>query len=82
MASACRPRKPELAMNASEMRSSRASRLRRAATLTAQPRAVAIAAAPSTSQKCAGWFSQVASICGRASSAAKRTSGAVTAATR
>ena len=46
-------------MKASEMRKSRASRLLRAATLTAQPSAVATAAAPSTSQKWAGWFSQL-----------------------
>ena len=69
-------------MNASEMRRSRASRRLRAATLTVQPSAVAIAAAPSTSQKCAGWFSQLTSIAGRARSAAKSTSGAVTAATQ
>ena len=48
-------------MNASEMSRRRASRRRRAATLTAQPSAVASAAAPSTSQKCACWFSQVTS---------------------
>ena len=65
-------------MNASEMRKSRASRRRRAAVLTAQPSAVATAAAPSTSQKCACWFSQLTSIAGRASRIASRTSGAAT----
>ena len=54
VASACRPRNAALAMNASEMSSSRASRRRRAAVVTLNPSAVATSAAPSTSQKCAG----------------------------
>ena len=58
VASAWRPRKAALATKASEIRSSRASRRRRAAVVTLKPSAVATSAAPSTSQKCAGWFSQ------------------------
>ena len=58
VASACSPKKLALTMHASEMRRRRASRRRRAAVVTPQLSAVAIAAAPSTIQKCAGWFSQ------------------------
>ena len=69
-------------MNASEMRRSRASRRRRAAALIAQPSAVATTAAPSTSQKCACWFSQLTSTFGRASRIARSASGATTTASQ
>ncbi len=58
VASACSPRNAALTTNASEMRSRRASLRRRAAVVTLKPSAVATSAAPRTSQKCAGWFSQ------------------------
>ena len=64
------------------MRRSRASRRRRAAVVTPQPRAVAAAAAPRTIQKCAGWFSQCPSMFGRTSSAAKTRSGEAASATQ
>ena len=71
VASACSPRKPALDRHASETRNSRASRRRRPALLTAQPSPTLAAAASSTSQKCAGWLSQIRSIDGRQSRIAK-----------
>ena len=54
------------------MRKSRASRRRRAAALTAEPRPTLADAAASTSQKCAGWLSQRSSAPGCPSMTAKK----------
>ena len=81
VASAWSPRNAALTMKASEMRTSRASRRRRAAVVTLKPIAVAAMAAPSTSQKWAGWFSHDSSIVGRARSTTRRRSGAKATAT-
>ena len=55
VASAWSPRNAEADRNDIETRNSRASERRRAETPTDQPSTAAIAAAPSTSQKCDGW---------------------------
>ena len=55
VASACSPRNAADAMNDIDTRNSRPSARRRADVPTDQARTAAIAAAPSTSQKCDGW---------------------------
>ena len=64
VASACSPRKPALTANASPIRSSRPSRRRRALSVIAKASTMQTTAVASTSQKCAGVFSQRSSIAG------------------
>jgi hypothetical protein len=78
VASPWRPRKPAPVMKAREIKNSRASCRRRAATVTRYPNVTVMAAAATTSQKCAGWFSQCTSSAGRSRGTASRTSGAAT----
>ena len=75
VASAWSPRNAEAERNDIDTRNSRASERRRAETPTDQPSAAAIAAAPSTSQKWDGWWSQCGSAEGAASSSARPTIG-------
>ena len=81
VASACSPRNPALARNASPISSSRASFRRRPASLTATASPALTTPATSTIQKCAGWSSHRASSDGAARSSTITAIGSASAVT-
>ncbi len=81
VANAWSPRNAAAEMNDIDTRKRRASARRRADAPTDQPRAAAIAAAPRTSQKCDGWWSQCGSVDGAARSSARPAIGVASATT-